>query len=158
LMPTRIFIPTLIENAMTGNTYGFELAATYKVTEKWRLRPAYTFLIMDLRPVSGSTASETVEGTSPRNEFYLQSSWNFGERWELDLTGRYVDSLPAMGVPKYIVGDARLAWHAKKNLEFSVVGRNLFNGNFYEFGNDSYMGAQATEVQPEVYGQVIWRR
>ena len=157
LMPTRIFIPTLIENAMTGNTYGFELSATCKVTERWRLQPAYTFLIMDLRPVPGSTASEDTDGSSPRNEFYLQSSWDLGDRWELDVTGRYVDSLPAMGVPKYIVGDIRLAWHANKNLEFSVVGRNLFNGSFYEFGNDSYMGAQATEVQSEVYGQVAWR-
>lgn len=38
-----------------------------------------------------------------------------------------------------------------------LVGRNLFDGHFYEFGNDGFMGTMATEVQPEIYGQVVWR-
>lgn len=98
-------------------------------------------------------------GGRPQNQFYLQSSWDIGDRWELDLTGATSTATPSTeGWSRYIVGDARLAWHARKNLELSVVGRNLFNGNFYEYGNDSYLGAQATEVQPEVYGQIVWRR
>ena len=51
----------------------------------------------------------------------------------------------------------RLAWPPNKNLELAVVGRNLGNGKFYEFGNDIYLNALATEVVPEVYGQVTWR-
>ena len=43
------------------------------------------------------------------------------------------------------------------NWELSVVGRNLGNGKFYEFGNDIYLNALATEVVPEVYAQVAWR-
>jgi len=100
---------------------------------------------------------EQTEGSSPRNQLYVQSSWDLGCRWELDLIGRYSDNLPALGVPRYIVGDARLAWHANRNLEFSVVGRNLLNGNFYQYGDDNWLGARATEVRPEVYGQVICR-
>lgn len=155
--PDGIFIPTTSQNALEGNTYGFELASTLKINDGWKLRPAYTFLAMDLRKPPATTANETVEGSSPRNELYLQSSWDLGNRWQLDVIGRYVDNLPALGVPRYIVADVRLAWLARKNLELSVVGRNLFNGHFYEFGNDSYMGTIATEVQPEVYGQLAWR-
>lgn len=55
------------------------------------------------------------------------------------------------------MGDARLAWRAHENLELSVVGRNLLNGRFYEFGNDEWLGSRATAMRPEVYGQVIYR-
>jgi iron complex outermembrane recepter protein len=153
-----IFIPTLLMNEMRGDTYGFELAATYKINENWRLQPAYTLLVMNLRPVPGTPVAENYNGESPRNQFYIQSSWDLGRDWELDVTGRYVDSLASSGVPSYVVADARLAWRANKNLELSVVGRNLFNGNFAEYGNDYLIGTLRTEVQPEVYGQVVWRR
>ena len=63
--PGALFIPTPLRNAMAGNTYGFELATTYKVTERWRLQSAYTFLIMDLRPVAGSSVDQETEGSSP---------------------------------------------------------------------------------------------
>jgi len=155
--PGAFFIPMPLRNAMAGDTYGFELATTYKVSERWRLQSAYTFLIMDLRPVAGSSVDQETEGSSPRNMLYVQSSWDLGHRWELDMIGRYVDSLPSFRVPQYIVGDIRLAWHARRNLELSVVGRNLFNGSFRQFGNDSFMGTRSTAVQPEGYGQVVWR-
>jgi iron complex outermembrane recepter protein len=152
-----IIAPTPDQNAMAGHTYGFELAITYKVTERWRLHSAYSFLVMDLRPVPGLTVDQDAEDSSPRNQVYLQSSWDLGRRWELDLMGRYVDSLPAFAVPSYFVADVRLAWHASKRLELSVVGRNLFNGHFYEFGNDILTGVAATEVQPQIYGQLAYR-
>ena len=139
---------------MRGDTYGFELAANYEVTPAWKVRAAYSFLVMDLQPAPGAW-----EGESPRNELYLQSSFDLGQHWQLDLIGRYAENLPAFGlqVPKYIVGNVRLAWHPNDHFEFSVVGRNLGNGRFYEFGNDVYPCAIATEVGPEVYGQVAWR-
>ena len=94
----------------------------------------------------------------PNNEFYLQSSFDLGRHWDLDLIGRYVDSIEApVSTPKYIVGDVRLAWHPKDNLEVSVVGRNLLHGKFYQYNYDPVFGTVATEVGPEVYGQVAWR-
>lgn len=152
-----LFLPLNESNVLSGHTYGFEVANTYQLTARWRLQAAYTFLVMDLRPVAGTSLAEDMEGSSPRNLFYLQSSWDLGRRWELDLVGRYSDNLPALGVPEYIVGDARLAWRAHENLELSVVGRNLLNGRFYEFGNDEWLGSRATAMRPEVYGQVIYR-
>ena len=152
-------LPLTFSNATRGDTYGFELASNYKVTPAWQTRVSYSFLVMDLQPVPGSNQPETWEGESPRNEVYLQSSFDLGRNWQLDLIGRYADNLPTFyaSVPKYIVGDIRLAWRPNKNLELSVVGRNLGNGKFYEFGNDIYLNALATEVVPEVYGQVAWR-
>ena len=115
---------------------------------------------MDLQPVPGSIQPQTWEGESPRNEVYLQSSFDLGRHWQLDLIGRYVENLPAFGLRGPQVHRRRrppgLA-SQRPNWEFSVVGRNLGNGKFYEFGNDVYLNAMATEVVPEVYGQVAWR-
>ncbi len=153
-----VFLPRPFQNAMRGETYGFELAANYKVRPGWRLQAAYTMLRLDLHAAAGSVAdAEVAEGQSPRNQVYLQSSWDLGCHWELDLIGRYADHLPAFGVSSYIVGDARLCWHCEKNLELSVVGRNLLKGPHQEFGNDPWTGTIHTDVEPEVYGQLVWR-
>ena len=144
-------------NAMRGDTYGFELASSYKITDAWQVRAAYSFLVMDLQPLPGNTAAQQSEGGTPHNELYLHSTFDLGRHWELDLIGRYVDTVPTFGVSKYIVGDVRLAWRPNQHLELAVVGRNLGNGKFYEFGNDNILGTLATEVVPEVYGQVVWR-
>ncbi len=151
------FITAPVFNAVRGDTYGFELASSYKITEAWQVRAAYSFLVMDLQPLPDTTAPQDWEGQSPHNELYVHSTFDLGHHWELDLIGRYVDNLPNFGVSKYIVGDVRLAWHPNKNLELSVVGRNLGNGKFFEFGNDNILGAVATEVVPEVYGQLALR-
>ena len=152
-----IVVPGLIENAVAGITYGAELATTYRISDRWRLQSAYTLLFMDLHGPDGLNGDTLQEGSSPRNQYSLQSWWDLGSRCEFNLIGRYVDSLPALGVPKYIVADARFDWRARKNLVLSVVGRNLLNGAHPEFGNDNSFGTLRTEVQPEVYGQVTWR-
>jgi iron complex outermembrane recepter protein len=152
------YLPMTLTNSATGNTYGFELVTTYQATERWKLQSAYTFLVMNLQSLDGTAGSSDVPGNDPRNQVYLQSSWDLWENWDLDLIGRYSDELPSIGIPSYVVADVRLAWHAQKNLELSIVGRNLLNGQFYEFGSDNFLGTQATKVQPEVYGQIIWRR
>ena len=65
-------------NATRGQTYGFELATSYKVTPAWQTRVAYSFLVLDFQPVPGSNQPETWEGESPRNQVYLQSSFDLG--------------------------------------------------------------------------------
>jgi iron complex outermembrane receptor protein len=151
--PDYIILPINHQFTGWGETYGAELATNYAINESWRMQLAYTYLRMFLR--NNSTAPLVMQpGESPCNEVYLQSSWNLGDHWEFDLTGRYVDILSGGivpdAVPSYITMDTRLAWHKNKNLEVAVVGRNLGRGYFTEF-------LQGTLVGPEVYGQVTWR-
>ena len=107
--PPIILVPMTFENAFRGDTYGFELAANYKPTPAWQVRAAYSFLVMDFSRWPGSPIPQAIEGETPGDEFYLQLSFDLGRHWQLDLTGRYADDLPAFGVPSYIVGDLRLA-------------------------------------------------
>ena len=137
-------------NAQRGDTYGFELGVTYQVDPCWKLSSGYSFLVMNLQGVgSGNT-----EGESPRNQVYLQSGWDLGRSWELDMTWRYVDELSALAVPSYLVMDTRLAWLPSENLEVAVVGRNLLDAEHPEF---TTLGFDPSEVQRGVYGMVTWR-
>jgi iron complex outermembrane recepter protein len=151
-------LPGTFTNAMKGQTYGFEWSADYRVNSSWKLQGGYSFLVLALSPVEGSWSPESFEGQSPRNQFFLHSSWNLGDHWELDVIGRYVDTLPTDQIPSYLVGDVRLAWRPKKSFEWSIVGRNLLDGSHLEFGNDATLGTLHTEVQEEVYTQIMLRR
>ena len=177
--PTRgpdgsLILPLIIENSMKGDTYGAELAADWRPFNFWRLYAAYSFLKMELRadaslPPAIITAAEATQGQSPRNQVYIQSSWDLGARVDFDLAGRYVSRLTgfdpggAPGVPNevgsYIAADARLAWRPLKNLELSVVGKNLFDNHHPEFISSpqgQILGSPVVEIRRSVYGMVKW--
>ena len=141
------------ENVGKADTYGFEYNATYEVNERWHLTGSYSFFIECIE-YSPGYSSDLPDGATPRNQFYIQSGWDLGQDVTFDMMFRYVDSLVA-GVEKYFVGDVRLAWRPRKNLELSVVGQNLLDGRHYEFVASE--AAFPTEVKPGVYGMVSWR-
>lgn len=141
------------ENVGKADTYGFEYNATYEVNERWHLTGSYSFFIECVEYPPGYSSNLSA-GATPRNQFYIQSGWDLQHDVTFDLMFRYVDSLVA-GVERYFVGDVRLAWRPRKNLELSVVGQNLFDGRHYEFV--ASQAAFPTEVKPGVYGMVSWR-
>jgi len=98
----------------------------------------------------------TVDPT-PRNQLYLQSSWDLFENCELDLIGRYVDLLENASTSDYFTMDLRYSWRPNETVEWYVVGRNLLDGSHPEFKNDPYTQTMRTEVPREVFGGVSLR-
>ncbi len=145
------FVPQRFENIGDGEAYGGEVSFNYAVTDCWRLFGSYSFLRMNVGQ------SSNFLGSSPRNHSYLQSSWDLGCNWELDLIWRYVDSLPAEGVRSYNVADVRLAWLPTNHFEAAIVARHLLDSHHPEFGFDEITGNFNTEVEREIYGSVTWR-
>ena len=142
-----------------AQTYGFEIAGTYDVTDCWRLYAAYNFLVV----VPPTTVAS--EMGDPRNQIYLQSSWDLCRHLHFDMAWRYVDSVSGIGgpgvalpgVPAFNAMDVRLAWDARPGMEVAVVGRQLLDSSHSEVAFDSFLGTVATEVEAEVYGMVTWR-
>ena len=154
-----LVVPGVMGNGARAQTYGFEIAGTYDVTGCWRLYAAYNFLIIP----SSDTGSEIGD---PRNQIYLQSSWDVCCDLHFDVAWRYVDLLPGMSavsetgipsVPAYNAMDVRLAWDARPGLELAVVGRHLLDSSHLEAPTDLFLGTVNTEVEAEVYGTVTWR-
>jgi iron complex outermembrane recepter protein len=150
--PLFPMVPEVVSNVGRGDTYGYELVATYEVNPDWRLRGSYSFLVEDIDYPPNTGPYVIYPGMSPRNQFFIQSGWNLPHDTTLDMIGRYVDNLPA-GVPRYFVMDVRLAREFASGLEVAIVGQNLLDNHHTEFTN---FGA-ATEVQAGVYGMVTWR-
>jgi iron complex outermembrane receptor protein len=148
----------VFQNEAYGETYGFELAATFQAARSWRLSAWYTFLESELHlgPRSLELFIQRYEGSSPSHQFFVRSSVDFGKAVEWDVLFRYVDNLPSVGVPSYFSLDVRLAWKIGKHTEISVVGQNLLDNQHIEF-RPSVTGGQTTEIQRGVYGKITWR-
>jgi iron complex outermembrane receptor protein len=163
--------PITLINGLDGEAYGAELAVTWQVARPWRLYAAYTFLKVDVWPRAPGLlpgVGRDKEEQSPGNQAYLQSSWDLPGNLELDVMGRYVESIRAF-IPKdktslakegtvgaYITSDARLAWSPFKNLTLELVGQNLFHNHHREFGTNPFTKSELVEIERSLYGKVIW--
>ena len=152
---TNFIAPLNFMNGMTGETYGIEISADWAITDRWRISPCYSFLHMQLHSPARRTVEQT-EGLSPCNTAYLRSYYQLSENWQCDMAFRYVDNRPTMDIPSYITMDLRLGWTPSERFEVAVVGRNLFQQNHFEYGQDTFFYLPS-EVQREVYAMFTWR-
>lgn len=147
------------DNDAFGETYGFETSATWRPTDRLRLRANYTFLRMQLH-TDGSIRSieEDLEGNSPKHQVSLSSDLEISRNVELGLGARYVDALPGafQRIPAYEELDARLAWRPAPNLELSIVGRGLLHAHHSEF-SPLFIVARDVQIDRAVYGKLTWR-
>ena len=151
--------PSLAVNNLVGESYGGELAANFQaIPDLWRLRAGYSLLKVEIhRRNSPDQATELMyEGSSPQNQFFLRSSFDLPGNIQFDTNLRCVDRIRAQSIPSYAELDARLAWEARTNLEFAIVGQNLLHGHHSEFA-PTFIGSQKTDVERGVYGKVTFR-
>ena len=147
-----------LENRGRGETYGGELTTTWRPTDWWRWRAAYSYLQLQIHRAAGSTdrGLEDEEHKTPRNQLSLQSSMDLPWNLHFDAIGRYVDEVSDQNIPPYVALDLRLAWHPTRNLEFSIVGQNLLDDRHPEF-RPTVVPIQRTEVQRSIYGKITFR-
>lgn len=161
-------VPTLpiqnypLTNDMHGYTYGFELSATWRPMEWWRLQASYSHLNATMYLDNGATDDinrSNAAGGSPRNQGSIRSGFNICSGVELDLWLRMVDRvryIDRVSIPGYVTGDARIAWKPTKNLELSLIGRNLLQKRHPEYIPE-FINTVASEVPTSVFGKITWK-
>ncbi len=156
--PAHLVLLSSADNKMEGETYGVEVAADWRPLDWWGLKATYTYLQiqLDLNKDSGDTISESAEGESPHQQVSVRSSMDMMQDLVLDCWVRYVEDLPSQGMDSYITLDVRLGWKVRENVELSVVGQNLFDDQHPEY-EPEFVDTIATEVEPSVYGKVMWQ-
>lgn len=134
-------LPVRLANGLKGHTYGIEAWGSAQVTTGWRLSAGVSTLhkAFHLRPGETDLQNGVSLGNDPDYQATLRSSLDLGRHISLDLSGRYVDSLPRPAVGSYVDADARLAWQASGRLEVFVSGENLFH-NQRDESNDVTRG------------------
>ena len=156
--PTHLLLPAEFGNGLVGTTRGIEIAPEWRPTSFWRLRASYSFLQMRIKKSPGSLdigSSTFIEGSNPRHQANIQSGFDIGKAFTLDLTYRYVSALGALTIPSYSTADVRFAWKLNQEFEASIVGQNLLQPRHYEFASDP---GPSVGIKRSVYGQLTWRR
>jgi iron complex outermembrane receptor protein len=154
--PIHTVLPLVAVNGMTGEVYGFEMAGTWNVNDRWKLSATYSYLdIFVHAPVVANDPQDGAEKRSPRNQASIRSFWNINDRWTLDTMAYYVDRLPAYDIDSYVRLDMNLGWQITDGVQFNLVGQNLLQSDHREFGGDNAINAN--NPGRSVFGKVTWR-
>lgn len=155
--PPHILIPIYGDNKMEGETYGIEVSSTWKPNKMVALNLAYSYTKLNLHYKDGSldSTSQSAEGETPQQQLSLRSDLNLIPDWSTNLWFRYVDSLPKQDIKAYVTLDARLAWKVYKQLEISVVGRNLLASHHMEY-NPEILKISSSQVERSILGKIVW--
>ena len=138
---------------------GFELAASYNLSEEWSLYGSYSHINATYVGTGLGAAADAALGLVPGNKvvatadnmFVLTADWHrddYSAGISAKSVGkRYIDRANTELVPSYIVSDAYLKYHGEANgslggiktYDLSVVVNNLFNRSY--LGGISGFGA-----------------
>jgi len=149
--PTGTFLT--FGSLMEGQSTGIETWGSYQVTPAWRTSAGFTALHETLRLKAGSNdlAGPGSAGKDPEHTFQLRSNYAIDDARDLELGLRRVAALENPAVPAYWALDARLGWRLQRNLELSLVGRNL-NGSHAESGTL----ATRAELDRALWVKLVW--
>ena len=159
LLSDPAHVNIVIKKNQDAETYGGEITATWLPVSWWKVRANYSLLYLNAHPVNGGTdtiSERRAEGSSPHHQAGVFSSIDLPHGFELAAGLRYVDALPALNVPSYTALDLRVGWQMSESVEFSVVGKNLFDRRHVEF-TPTTIGTASTEVERSIYGSVTIR-
>lgn len=151
---------TFLDNNIYGNTEGVELAAAFQAADNWLLKASFTAMDFDLTAKAISVDDRTfrnIEGSTPDSRIVLSSLLDINKQWQLNTFLRYVDSLDALNVDAYLVGDITLSWRPHQEWEFQAVARHLGDNQHPEWGPLPGRANQFTEVEADFVLFATWR-
>ncbi len=141
------------DNKIKAETYGFEMAFDWQPTEQLTIRASYTYFDIQLHHTpnpADKALSETIEGQSPEHHVNLLSSYELTPDVTLTVGGHYIDQLPAANISSHIDIDVGLRWQATKNLNLAIFGKNLLQGERFEYRQIT-LAPEQTKIEREGY-------
>lgn len=150
-------IPLVFGNRANATTHGLEWSGSWRPTDRWQFKAAWTWLKMNIRRDANSTDTsiESEVGRSPQNQLQFHALHSPADNVDLGASLYYVDSLPSLNVPAYTRLDARIGWRIQRDLELSLTGRNLLDPGHPEFINTP--GPRTSEIPRSFFGGATWR-
>ena len=163
-LPVHLVEPLVNENLMRGETHGVELAANWKVTNRWTLSPGYAFEQIHMHTYAGSqdlTTAIALEHGTPDNSAQLRSHVDLGRAFGWNTSLYFVDRITNQGpfemstVPGYTRLDTGVNWKIREGLSMSVVGQNLLQDRHIEFLG-AFGSVQSSELKRSAYMKFVW--
>jgi iron complex outermembrane receptor protein len=157
--PAHLVLPSTYQNLMQGETHGFEIAASWKLTKWWTISPGYDFerIHMHVSATSqDSTSAPETEGSDPHQQAQIRSHIDLSQRVAWDTSVYFVDRLIFQNVPSYTRLDTGLSWQWKTGISFSLFCQNLLRDHHLEF-IDSSEATQSTLIKRGAYAKITWQ-
>ena len=127
-------------NGRHGTSRGGEVAISGAPRSWWRLHGSYSYLRSVSSPYPGLTGLVGYSpALDPAHQAKLQSFWNLGRRWQVDLSLYGVGRVPERKLPGYLRADTRISWRPARNQEWSFVTQDLFNNGRLEWEPDLFV-------------------
>ena len=148
----------LVQSTSDGkaDVYGFELFGNWRVLNRLRFIPNYSYLRVNQYNSPGLTTI-LEEIADPKHQFTFRSQLDLTHNVELDAFFRYIDKLPGSGIASYKTLDFRVAWRPAANVELSVIGQNLLQSRHQEFLSDDVIYTTPIQIQRGVFGKLTVR-
>jgi iron complex outermembrane receptor protein len=149
-----IRVPVPVDNGNSAREMGTELAADWRLNGWWRLESSYSRIWLK------HNAADTIGmfDASPRTLLSLRSSMDIvGTRWDLWLrhVGKRLPTQTTGSAPEFTTLDSALSWNLPRNLEVSLVGKDLLNVRHLEFIPDA-ISSQPLTVKRSAYIKITW--
>lgn len=156
LTPTpHVVLPLTIDELVDADTHGVEAVLDWQVAPNWRLQATYAYLSIDGDvPVFPDVRAGAPGGADPSHTANLRSLFEVTKKLKLDAAVRFVDDLEGFSIDSYVALDARVAWRLNDQIELAVTGRNLTDGEHFEFGTDPSFSTVPTNVERSVFATV----
>lgn len=155
--PPHLILPITFANGLHGSSYGGEATADVRATPWWRVTASYSYLRVALSKKDGSTdvtAERQNEGSSPRHQWQIRSSFDLHGGWSADWGLKSASDLLVGPVPSYVTSNARVAWQLTPRLELAVVGEGLHQGHHLEWPGGA---GGNVEVPRSGYATATWQ-
>lgn len=165
-------IPGYNSNEDRARSWGGEAGVEWHARSWWKIQAFYSYV--RIRGVYtgdpfGDNALLSMEQNTPRHQAMLNNQWRLAPDWQLNARLRYqsstgfyplgvlsLDAQEVTTVPAYTGLDLRLAWQYNRQVELSVMGRNLLKDRHTEFIS-SMPYTQAFDVRRSVLFQAVAR-
>ena len=156
LAPTpHVIVPLTVDELVDADTHGVEAVFDWQVAPNWRFQATYAYLSTDGDVPAFPDIRAGVPGASdPKHTANLRSLFDVTKNLKVDAALRFVDDLDGFGIDSYVALDARVAWRLNDNIELAVTGRNLTEGEHFEFGTDPSFSTVPTSVERSVFAAV----
>jgi iron complex outermembrane receptor protein len=156
--PPHVVALITVANLMRGESHGFEGFATWRITDRWTLTPAYAFEVMHMHLAAGSLDTQSVlnkEGSTPQHWARIASQFRLPRGFSWSLSSTATDRLPARNVPGYVRVDSQLSWSAREDLSLAIVGQNLSRDKHMEFV-DIWGATASSQLKRSVFARFTW--
>ena len=155
LVPAALVANSTFDGEKRGKAYGFEGAANWRFSDRWRVAGSYSFLRVHTDPKSRSVFNDAEERDSPIHQLNVRSFMNLTDRLELDTMLYLVGNLSNQDTHSYARLDLRLGYRLTPDLELSLAFQNLLEHRHKEFANGDD-GVLAGEVPRSAYARLTW--